>query len=103
MEDVAELLAVVISTDQTSSTLLVTVTISLPLHTGVTGRATSPLVHISSLTSRPLVHRVLLHPGLHTAVVLGMEHGPELGAVVVAAHQAAPTLTAVVTVPLPLL
>ena len=103
MEYAAELLAVVVSTDKSSSTLQVTVTIPLALDTGVTGSAASALVHIPALTSRPRVHDVLLGPGPHAAVVLGVEHGPELLAVVVAAHQAGPTLAAVVTVPLSLL
>jgi len=101
MENAAELLAVVISTHQTSSTLLVTVTVSLSLHTGVTGSAAPTFVNIPSLTSRSSVH--VLGPGPHAAVVLGVEHGAELLAVVVAAHQAAHTLAAVVTVPLALL
>ena len=103
MEDVTKLLAVVISTDQASSTLLIRVTVPLTLHTGATGSAASSLVHISALTSRPRVHNILLRPGPHTAVILGVEHGPELGAVVVATDQAAPTLSAVVTIPLTLL
>ena len=104
MENVSKLFAIVVSTDQTSATLLISVTVSLTLDTGAGRSAASPPVHISALTSGPRVHTVLLCPGPHhAAVVLGVEHGPELGAVVVAAHQAAPTLIAVVAVPLSLL
>jgi len=74
MENVSKLFAVVVSTDQTSATLLISVTVSLTLDTGAGSSAASPRVHISALTSGPRVHTVLLCPGPHAAVVLGVEH-----------------------------
>jgi len=51
MENVSKLFAVVVSTDQTSATLLIIVTIPLTLHAGVRGSTASPIVNIPALTS----------------------------------------------------
>ena len=103
MENISKLFAVVVSADKLTSALLVSLAVPLPLHTGPGGGAALALVHIPPLTSRPWAREDILRRRLDAAVILGVEHRPELLTVVVPAHQAAPALAAVVTVALTLL